>query len=298
MYAPNHGYSTTSPGPDLSNNPFINDPSNPHTRFPDISASTSPGPSAIAPQYTSWGQPQSPSYQQLPPQQPPQQQYLQPGYGGVPQQQTGWRPQQQPQQPQPTGFQPSSSFGQQLVGQVNSGYYPQQQPQQPMMTGYPGQQQQQQQPQQQYPSYLQQQQPQQQQQPLAYNDPSLAQFDPYAAIGSGWGTAQSSTQPHAQGQGQGQGASSQPPPGTNHPRDYIRAHKAELEAWDTYAWKQLMNAFEALQVAWDVRRRDVKARMGASGFGGGGGQGLFGGYTHPEAERLQQVCVPVEMARC
>jgi hypothetical protein len=34
MYSQSYG----AQSPDLTNNPFINDPSNPHTRFPDISS--------------------------------------------------------------------------------------------------------------------------------------------------------------------------------------------------------------------------------------------------------------------
>ena len=52
--------------------------------------------------------------------------------------------------------------------------------------------------------------------------------------------------------------------GNPHPRDFIRTHKAELETWDTYAWKQALGTFDALRDAWEARKREVEARVGAA----------------------------------
>lgn len=58
-----------------------------------------------------------------------------------------------------------------------------------------------------------------------------------------------------------------------HPRDYIRQHKAELEAWDPYAWKQMFNACDALSAAWLTRKQEAE-RM-AQQMGGYGAPGVF-----------------------
>ena len=269
MYS-NGGYGSTNP--EITNNPFINDPTNAQSRFPDLSATVQSPVSQGAPtgQYTSWPpggyQPQPGSMypvQQGYPQQQQQQPYdgggggggggggyviagsgyLSPGLGQL--------------QPQPTykqPFQPSSAFGQQLVGQVNgSGYgYLQGQAQggpKPESLSAP-------------------------QHQIRNNPGYIAQFDPYASIGQGWDGQ------NQQGQGQSQSqsqllsvsptrssfsspiststptststnpTSSNPTSSNPHPRDYLRSHKAELESWDTYAWKQLFNCFDALKDAW------------------------------------------------
>ena len=276
MYSPRRSYG--SPPPELSNNPFIDHPSNALTRYPDISAvGSGETPAGTAPaadnsaQFTSWLKP-SPSgsgapfvtqsnltsgygygqasvpYQQV----PPQQQQQTGGWGSNPalsyqqQQSSGFV--SSPIQTQPTGrpFQPSSSFGQQLQGAVNGAYgLPQQQPQQqqPQYSGYGNQMSsmysgggyQQQQPQ--YSA------PQAQQQNAQY----LAEFDPYSQArtsptagpyGGGIGGG-------ASGGGAVQGNSGYQPP---HPRDYIRQHKAEMESWDTYAWKQVSRARPRVRV--------------------------------------------------
>lgn len=51
------------------------------------------------------------------------------------------------------------------------------------------------------------------------------------------------------------------PSGDPHPREYIRSHKQEIEAWDSYVWKQLLNTFEALKRAWETRRRELKEKV-------------------------------------
>lgn len=236
--------------PELSNNPFIDHPSNALNRYPDINGTDAP--TGTTSQFTSWMQPQgSSSYNSTPSggyatTGQPQQQGYNAGYQA--QQQTGWSgnsggyPQQQPSydngyvsptQAQPTGrpFQPSTSFGQQLQGQVAAAYgqpavspQPQQIPQ--YATGYPQQQQQQ------YGNayaYAQQQ-PQQQLQPQQTS--YAPEFDPYASQAQ-----QQQAQPPSQAQSSTTSANSgyRAP----HPRDFIQQNKAQMEAWDAYAWKQV-----------------------------------------------------------
>lgn len=230
-----YSQSYNSPPPELSNNPFIDHPANALNRYPDINGTDSPA--GTTSQFTSWLQPQGSnppnntgynvSGQTTP--------YSAGGYQAP--QQTGWTgntgggyPQQQayssgytsPVATQPTGrpFQPSSSFGQQLAGQINATYgaaSQQQQPppQQPQYTSYP-----------QYGTaygYVQQQQPQQ-------AVPYAAEFDPYA-------------QQQPQSQSQSQPTTSTPSNNSGyrplHPRDFIQQNKSEMEAWDSYAWKQV-----------------------------------------------------------
>ncbi|KAH9481734.1 hypothetical protein JR316_0006261 [Psilocybe cubensis] len=283
MYA---GYSASQP---LTNNPFIADGgSNPSARFPDLSSPPVTNQQQQQ-QYGGWGSaamsPVSPQQQQ----QGMYQQYSQ--QQQQPQMTMGYAPQQQmgggismggggagylspgvQLYPSHTGsggggapFQPSSSFGQQLAAHVSGSSY----------------------------SYLQGQQQQQQGNPNAYNPAQqqlqnnpgyVAQLDPYSSIGQLWGDSNQS-QPQQQGQAQaqmgggvglGQSYSSSaggvaPLPtggygvsasGEPHPRDYIRAHKAEIEAWDNFAWKQLLGAFETLMKAWETRKGELAARVG------------------------------------
>jgi len=37
-------------------------------------------------------------------------------------------------------------------------------------------------------------------------------------------------------------------------------HKAEIESWDEYAWKQLLGSFEVLREAWEGRRTELAAQ--------------------------------------
>ncbi|KAK7690708.1 hypothetical protein QCA50_005807 [Cerrena zonata] len=290
MYSPHGTYN--SPPPELSNNPFIDHPSNALARFPDISGSDS---SSSNSQFTSWVPPSatgnagaatgygasgpqaigmspqnSSSFYSQTPQQPTWgvQQGIPNTYGG-----SGYA--SPPIQSQPTGlpFQPTSSFGQQLAGQMNGGYggVPQQQP--PQYTGYPTQSQYSQGMQQGYGA-----QPQPPQQQNQY----LAEFDPYASRSGG-----------GQAPGQVQGPQGTIPAGasqynTPHPREYIRDHKSEMEQWDQYTWKQTMNAFDALKEAWAARKRELETR--AKAFGGAGlfGGGNYGGYGG-QAQQLAQL---------
>jgi len=176
--------------------------------------------------------------------------------------------------PQPRQqFQPSSGFGQQLVAQANATGYGQIPGQmQPQSTGYPAQyqnsyqtgypQQQQQQLQSQYNTAQQQQyntglqsgygQQQMQPQPPPYQD--VAQFDPYGPIAQGWGENPNQSPNKSQ-------SSSTTYNGNPHPREFIRTHKAELEIWDPYAWKQVLNAFDGLKDAWAARKKDAEGRI-------------------------------------
>ncbi|KAF5367481.1 hypothetical protein D9758_003723 [Tetrapyrgos nigripes] len=233
------------------NNPFVSDPTNAQSRYPDIQSSNSPDPNAA--QFTSWLQPGSSSsgfqmnqpgvYQQQPQQQysPPQQQF---GNGFV-----GANGFSSPQLSGGTGYQPSSNFGQMMTGSVHGGAYgylngqnnsiPQQQ------TSYnPAQQQLQ------SPSYV-------------------AALDPYSSIGQGWnGSNQgqgmqspTSTNPGASGF-QSPTTTSTSVTGQRHPRDFIRTHKAEIEAWDQYAWKQMLSSFDELKEAWSARKKEIDGKVG------------------------------------
>ncbi|KZV60643.1 hypothetical protein PENSPDRAFT_746368 [Peniophora sp. CONT] len=290
----------------LSNNPFVDESSSAAARFPSINGYGTPSPpQAAGSQYASWAAPgysaQSPPPQQqqqfglgVQPsgyQQPYQQQQVQPtGYGlqsplGGPQaQQTGFFPQQQQQQfaPQPTGY--GSGFGQgqpQIQSQPSySGYAQQPQQQQygfqQQSTGYGG-------------GY-------QQQQPQPYGgNTNLAAFDPYANS-----SQQQQFQPQQQpGQTQYPSSPGVAPPGQEHPRQYVQAHKVALEQWDAVAWKQATNAFDALASAWEARKRLLDMRIqqlgstpgAAGGFFGQGGQQGYGGYGgyNPQAQEVERL---------
>jgi hypothetical protein len=250
----------------MSNNPFMDHSAPAHQRYPDIS---SPGPSYGG----------APGWQQQQQQQPnmggfAQQGYMQSpgGYGGgggyqqQQQQMTGWGG--NASYPGTTmssgGFQPSSSFGQQMAAQLQSGYGAQPSYGGANAIGY-----------QQQTGYGQAQQggwgQQQSQQQLDWS--AIAQFDPYSNLGSlegqtgsgaglfgGTQPASNPAAPNYGGYGQA-GAGSGAPPGQLHPRDMIRHHKAALEAWDPYAWKQLTNSFDALKNAWEAREKEAEQRL-------------------------------------
>ncbi|KAJ7773251.1 hypothetical protein B0H16DRAFT_1304448 [Mycena metata] len=240
-----------APSDFAANNPFALDP---QSRYPAINGSPAQDPSAT--QFTQWLQPgaQSPmgmpgQQQQVPYQQQPQLQQQ------IPQQfSPGYIPQQGYAAPQsPSQFQPSSSFGQQLAGQVNGSSYGYLQGQNTAQS--PG-------------GYN----PVQQQ--LQNNPGYIAQFDPYSSIGQGWDGSQPQQQQQQQQQ-QMQSPAMTPGPtspggalpfttsatGQVHPREYIRTHKAEVESWDTYAWKQLLNGFDALKEAWEARKKEIEGHV-------------------------------------
>ncbi|PCH42174.1 hypothetical protein WOLCODRAFT_143906 [Wolfiporia cocos MD-104 SS10] len=285
MYSPR---SYGSPPPELSNNPFIDHPANALTRYPDISGGDDfSDPSSS--HYTAWLQRPSGFVQNSTPPAMYADQGFSPGYGGAYQQQ---QQQPQPLQPQQTaygggmgymsspqgygapvqsptmtgrpGFQPASSFGQQLSAQVNGpGAYAGLPQQQPQYTGYSAQT-----PSQFGGAYT----PGYAPQPTGQYFP---EFDPYAQ--------QQQQQQTALG-----GSQYRPP----HPREYVRDHKAELETWDGYSWKQVQNSFDALKEAWTVRKREIEARArslgGAGVFGAGGYPGMYGGQAQ-EVARLESL---------
>jgi len=305
---------------ELSNNPFIDHTSTVASRFPSINAipSSAPNPSAL-PYSTGWPQ-QDPSYQSssgyvgTSPTGYSQQYYQQPQW---PQQQQQQQYQSQLQTPySQTGFQSPSPYSQQYVGQVNSLVtgYPQQPQLQSQYTGYPIQQ---------AASYGYQQQ-QQQQQPTSYGYPQqqqqqrqlLAQFDPYANFSqqlsppqAGATLTPTSSASSSLGIGTGTGAVGSPPPGMQHPRIFIHAHKAELEAWDPPTWRQVQSTFESLKGAWETRKRAAEAQVralggtvgappgtAANGFFGAAsvgamsaGYGAYGVYQTPQAQEIDRL---------
>ena len=236
-----YGSQSGGPPPELSNNPFVDHPANALSRYPDINgvgqstgdgqpytswlSSSSSGMSSPTGGYGGFGQ--APQYQQ------PQQAQTgwQGGGGGAYSQQgvqgggygSGLGGGQQ--------FQPTSSFGQQLSGRVNA-YQPQQQPTQ-QYSGYPQQSQQYasgygygQQPQQ-YGGV-----PQQQQQ-------YLSEFDPLQGRNQYGGQGPSGVAPGGGPSIPGGVGSTSSQYREPHPREFVQKNKAELEAWDTYAWKQV-----------------------------------------------------------
>ncbi|KAI0649093.1 hypothetical protein C8Q79DRAFT_903494 [Trametes meyenii] len=293
MYSSRPTYN--SPPPELSNNPFIDHSSNALARFPDISGSEDLSGSSA--QFTSWlNKPQtsaintnqtgyfpqgatSPTGYSAGYQTPQPQSAGQWGAGGSgfsqPQQPYG-QMMSPPAQPQISSgpFQPSSSFGQQLVGQVNGAYGAARQPQPQYSSGYPGSPQ--------YGQTYQQGYPGQQQQPQY-----LSEFDPYSqgqgvpTSGPGVGAGQSTVQ---YGTGNRQ-----------HPRQFVQSHKVELETWDSYTWKQAQNSFEELKSAWELRKRELEARLnalggaGLFGSGGGGYGGMYGGGPAQQYAQLENM---------
>src|ERR1700722_2712372 len=254
-------YSNSGYPPEFTNNPFVDDPSNPRTRFPDLS--TPPSAALPSGQYVSWMQTPAagPGYQPQP-QHSMLYQYNQQPYGAVPNmggQHGYFNPSQLPTQSQ---FQPSSSFGQQLTHQINGSGYGYLHGQNAAPAG-PGD------------NFRT---PQQQ---------VISQFDPYGAIGQGWdGRNQSqSLQPNPSNPSSTTSSTSNP-----HPRDYIRTHKAELEIWDTYSWKQLFSTFESLKGAWETRKNELEGRVAQLQaqlqYGGGG---YYAGQIQQEQARLQEV---------
>ncbi|KAI6039901.1 hypothetical protein EDC04DRAFT_2682262 [Pisolithus marmoratus] len=275
MYAANN-YGPKSPGSpaQFSNNPFLDDPSNPYTRFPDITGSSSlqsPPQQFQAGYGTGYANDTQYQAQQYPYWQQQQQQYSG-QYPGQPQIQnqshftsTSYTPQytntshQFVPQPAGAGFQlqPTSTFGQQTSSQLY---------------GYNDSSQQ----------YSNQSYPQQ------YSPSYLSEFDPYAK-------QQPASPNHSQliGSSRGNG-----PRGDQHPRDFLRSHKTELEAWDPYAWKQLINSCEALKDAWIIRKQHAENTVrqyggGSPGFFGAAPQG-YGYNNNPLIEGWKQAMKEAE----
>jgi len=282
MYSNHGGYTATTTTGDLNLNPFISDPSNPHTRYPDISSTNTQAQSngyymqnagfEAGYQFQPQLSPQQSMYASQQQQQPIYAQPQQQGYDLYSQQQTSNYMGNSIQGQQ---FAPSSSFGQQLVSPVNGSSYGYLQGQQQQPNGMGG-------------VYN-------QAQAQIQNNPGyLAQFDPYAPIGQGWGDSQVPQQQQLQQQlAMSTAVTTQPPTSptsssTNpHPRDYIRTHKGDLESWDTYSWKQLFNTFETLKVSWETRKTEIEARIAQLTSQLQYGGGYNAGQIQQEGGRLQ-----------
>ncbi|KDR76187.1 hypothetical protein GALMADRAFT_247416 [Galerina marginata CBS 339.88] len=314
------GYRTRSP---FTKNPFIPATGSPlGSRFPDIST---PPMNPNQQQYSSWGdgstmngggggypQQQQGMYQeQYPPQQQQQQFQTNMGYGQPQPQQmgmmggmgSGYGSPPTQSYPSPTGqstsFQPSSAFGQQLAAHLSGSSY-----------GYlQGQQQPQSNPNAYNPA----------QQQLQNNPGYIAQFDPYSSLAQGWDGSASSNNNNNTGGGSvgtfGLGMAQNQPTGSTtssssfstagsrlstggssygvsasgdpHPRDYIRTHKAAIESWDSYAWKQLISSFEALMRAWETRKSELTKRAEELTAQLAYGGGYYVAQIQQEGARLQ-----------
>ncbi|KAF9043658.1 hypothetical protein BDP27DRAFT_1347021 [Rhodocollybia butyracea] len=258
----------------FTNNPFVSDPSNASSRYPDLSGN-SPSPDSTVTQFTSWLNPQQQQQQSQQPfqQQQQQQQYMAPPSSQSVGYQTTGAGFMSPQ------FQPSSGFGQQMLGQMNAnggsyGYLQGQNTSTPPQTYNPVQ---------------------QQLQSPGYN--SVSQFDPYSSIGQAWTGSSDGNTPQQQQNSSFQGPTSPISPSTPmttsrsatgaiHPREFIRTHKAEVESWDTYAWKQLLSTFDDLKEGWATRKKEVDERakqlLVQMQYNGG-----YHPQMHQEAERLR-----------
>jgi len=216
------------PSTSASNNPFLEDPSSSaHTRFPALS--TSPPPQQFTPSPLGYAPQQT-------------------GFGG-----SGFF--SQPQLPlQPTGFFPAvqSPYGTPMSpgGFGAPAYTPQFQPAPPGPMSQ------------------------------AALPTQLREFDPYTPSSLGapqqsqYGQAPSpyAQSPYAQSP-QPYAAPAQTRPSTSgrrpedHPREWIRAHKAELEIWDPVSWNQALAAFDALAHEWELRKTDADMRVRAAAQG-------------------------------
>lgn len=259
-------YSFSSPPIHHMNNPFVNanDPNNAANRFPSLS------PPSIDPnaQYSQWPNNgvMGGGYGQQQPQS---------AFSPYPQQQqTGYMSPPQFAPTSPTGFQPSSSFGQQLGANISGSSYG-------YLTGQP--------------TGL----PQQQQQSLGpaqaqiTNNPGyVAQFDPYGPLSqwdgtSGQGQQQQQYQQQQYQQQQQQYQQPQPqqfgnsygsqfagatsptmtaptgdsPTGDPHPRDFLHANKAQIEAWNGSTWNQFFKMFDVLATSWNARKMAAASQV-------------------------------------
>ncbi|KAL5525801.1 hypothetical protein ACEPAG_7138 [Sanghuangporus baumii] len=231
-----------------SNNPFIDDPTNSAGRFPDIRTIEQSSSGFTSPSPSGYGYPSNNSSMGYP-------QSLPSGYGMQPQPQQYLQPQMQQQQSygawQPQGpSSPYSSYG------SSTGYGSG--PMSPQMSGMPYQNT--------YGNGMPQQYPQQQQQYSSYQSPQYS--GPSYNGQQGYGTQ---SQPNLSEFDplRPQTASYNPGPGPNgetHPRQFIRTHKQELEMWDSVAWRQALNSFEALRSAWESHKNQVSMRLREGGF--------------------------------
>ncbi|KAJ3997424.1 hypothetical protein F5050DRAFT_1799077 [Lentinula boryana] len=251
-----NGYSS----PPITNNPFSSDPTNAQSRYPDLSGS-SPSPDPSGSQFISWLQPGG-SQQQYHQQQ--FQQQMPPQLTGLGYQPTGTTDGSGYMSPQ---F--NSGFGQQIGQMTGSNYSYLSGPNHSasVQTSYNPVQQQLQNP--------------------GYHN--VAQFDPYLSISSPSSAPQQSSSfrsPISPTSPTTPITTSRSAAGAIHPREFIKTHKAEIESWDTYAWKQLLNTFDDLKEAWASRKKEVDGRAQQLLV-----QMQYSGGYHPqmqqEAERLQ-----------
>ena len=216
----NNPFGPANSGFSATNNPFVlaSDPNDPSNRFPKLDGIGAIQANPLPPQ----------SYlgQQTYPTQP---------FGGqYPQQQQPYLSQQQ-QNPyvtaQPTGvaFQASSTFGQQLESHYGPG------PLQAANTGIGAR---------------------AQTSNTLYQN--VADLDPYASLAQlPWAQPTSHThQPKTSAS-----PTSSSFGGTSfhedHPQSFVRAHKQELEKWDSQSWKQFLNSVTKLKDAWVLRKNVV-----------------------------------------
>ena len=309
-------YSSSTYNPPLTNNPFIENTSDPNNRYPDLSQQWQPQYQndiyqqphpPVQQQQISSPYAQQPSLFQVPQQlpqiplsHPPSQIQLShpppqplthpsPNYPSPYQQ-----PSSQQGPPPSTSFKPSSSFGQTLTSSISGGG-----PYGYLQSGQPPLQQQQTSG----PVYN----PAQQQ----LNNPNyVAQLDPFGRIPQAWDATTSQSQQPVKstdlstfekrdplqsqqptnnnfefGKTTNRTPQSQQPTSNNfeygnttnrnnqnnsfgfspsgdpHPRDYIRSHKQEIEDWDSYTWKQLLNSCEALKNSWESKRNELKTKL-------------------------------------
>ncbi|EJD48902.1 hypothetical protein AURDEDRAFT_161839 [Auricularia subglabra TFB-10046 SS5] len=224
------GQPYSSPSP-LSNNPFIDDPSAAHNRYPALDQSSAQYAASPSPSMLGYQQQQQPTgYYQSPgfAPSPPQLQPVATGYFSAPVQ-------------SPTVYSPS--YAQSPYASV---------------TGYGS-------------GFLQPRQQQQQWQPQPANQAPghLQQFDPLNPQAQSWsGQPQQqgsqlygSSTPAIANSYNGGGAGARP---DQHPRSWIRSHKTELESWDPVIWKQALARFDELQGAWERRKGEVQARVDAA----------------------------------
>lgn len=92
----------------------------------------------------------------------------------------------------------------------------------------------------------------------------LAQFDPYAHLGQGWdGTIKGYPQATSSNSTASGNISGKflPSIGNLHPRECLRKHKSGIESWDEFAWKQLLNSFDAFKDVWERHTKDIEGRI-------------------------------------
>ncbi|QRV87527.1 hypothetical protein RhiJN_15545 [Ceratobasidium sp. AG-Ba] len=230
-----------------TNNPFASDSGGAYdatasasSRFPDIN--------------NIGGGPSQPQWQQP-------QQYGQPnqGYGQSPYGQSGFMQQQQPQQ---TGYmqQPNMSYG---MGQGMG------MQQTPSSFGYSSSAQQ-------YPAQQSQFMGGQYQPQMGMQSPNnyqnVVDLDPYSSLsGASFANSQPQSSYQPQSQFQSSQPQQQPQPSSQygeHPRAFVNKFKADLERWDTAAWKQLIVRITSLRRSWEDRKKDLNGALEGARYNG------------------------------